>query len=121
MQFRTPEGYYDYAAVEEMNANSTTGSNMVIGKQLNSHETYGIISSYKKAFDFNNGTTLNVTGGLDLRYYVGHHKTEISDLFGGEYYIDNYNRSNVQPYNNAVFNNTNTAWVYEKLHVGLNI
>lgn len=118
MQFRTPEGYYDYAAVEEMNANSTTGSNMVIGKQLNSHETYGIISSYKKAFDFNNGTTLNVTGGLDLRYYVGHHKTEISDLFGGEYYIDNYNRSNVQPYNNAVFNNTNTAWVYEKLHVG---
>ena len=52
MQFRTPEGYYDYAAIEEMNANSTTGSNMVIAKQLNNHETYGLISSYKKAIDF---------------------------------------------------------------------
>lgn len=118
MQFRTPEGYFDYAAIEDMNAKSTTGSNMVIGKQLNSHTTYGLISSYKKRIDFRNGNTLNITGGLDLRYYVGHHKTEISDLFGGEYYIDNANRNNVQPYNNAVNNNTNLDWVYEKLHVG---
>lgn len=117
-QFRTPEGYYDYAAVERMNAESTTGSNMVIGKQLNSHETYGLISSYKKEINFKNGNKLGITGGLDLRYYVGHHKTEISDLFGGEYYIDNANRNNVQPYNNAEFNKNNTAWVYEKLHVG---
>lgn len=118
MQFRTPEGYYDYAAVERMNAASTTGSNMVMAKQLNSHETYGLISSYKKEIDMRNGDKLNLTGGLDLRYYVGHHKTEISDLFGGEYYIDNYNRSQVQPYNNAEFNKNNTAWVYEPLHVG---
>ena len=118
MQFRTPEGYFDYAAIEDMNAKSTTGSNMVIGKQLNSHTTYGLISSYKKRIDYRNGNTLNITGGLDLRYYVGHHKTEISDLFGGEYYIDNANRNNVQPYNNAVNNNTNLDWVYEKLHVG---
>ncbi len=118
MMFRTPEGYYDYAAVEKMNAESTTGSNMAIAKQLNSHETYGLISSYKKELNFKNGSRLNLTGGLDLRYYVGHHKTEISDLFGGEYYIDNYNRNNVQPYNNAVHNNTQMDWVYEKLHVG---
>lgn len=118
MQFRTPEGYYDYAAVEEMNANSKTGSNMVMTEKINSHETYGFVSSYKKAFDFNNGDKLNVIGGIDYRYYVGHHKTEISDLFGGEYYIDNANRGNVQPYNNAVYNKNNTAWVYEKLHVG---
>ncbi|MDE6489476.1 MAG: TonB-dependent receptor, partial [Paramuribaculum sp.] len=118
MQFRTPEGYYDYAAVEEMNAASTTGSNMVIGKQLNSHSTYGLISSYKKRMDFSNGHSLSLTGGLDLRYYVGHHKTVIDDLFGGEYYIDNANRSNVQPYNNAVHNKNDLNWVYEKLHVG---
>ncbi|MDE6556160.1 MAG: TonB-dependent receptor, partial [Duncaniella sp.] len=118
MQFRTPEGYYDYAAVEEMNAASTTGSNMVIGKQLNSHTTYGLISSYKKDIAFRNGNKLALTGGLDLRYYVGHHKTIISDLFGGDYYIDNYNRNNVQPYNNAVHNRNDLDWVYEKLHVG---
>ena len=118
MQFRTPEGYYDYAAVEKMNAESTTGSNMIIGKQNNAHATYGLISSYKKTIDFRSGNRLNLTGGLDVRYYVGHHKTVISDLFGGEYYIDNANRSNVQPYNNAVYNKNNTEWVYEKLHVG---
>ena len=118
MQFRTPEGYYDYAAVEEMNAKSLTGSNMIIGKQLNSHSTFGLISSYKKEFKLRNGHKINFTGGLDLRYYVGHHKTIISDLFGGEYYIDNYNRNNVQPYNNADHNRNNLAWVYEKLHVG---
>jgi len=118
MQFRTPEGYYDYAAVERMNAESTTGSNMVIGKQNNSHSTYGLISSYKKSLDLRNGTRLNLTGGIDVRYYQAHHKTIISDLFGGEYYIDNANRSNVQPYNNAVYNKNNTEWVYEKLHVG---
>lgn len=118
MMFRTPEGYYDYAAVERMNAASTTGSNMVMAKQNNSHSTYGLISSYKKRFDFRNGDHINLTGGLDLRYYVGHHKTEISDLFGGEYYIDNYNRNNVLPANNAVHNKNDLAWVYEKLHVG---
>lgn len=118
MEFRTPEGYYDYAAVERMNAESTTGSNMVIGKQNNSHTTFGLISSYKKSMDLRNGDRLNLTGGLDVRYYVGHHKTVISDLFGGDYYIDNANRSNVQPYNNAVYNKNNTEWVYEKLHVG---
>ena len=118
MMFRTPEGYYDYAAVERMNAASTTGSNMVMAKQNNSHSTYGLISSYKKRFDLRNGDHINLTGGLDLRYYVGHHKTEISDLFGGEYYIDNYNRNNVLPANNAVHNKNDLAWVYEKLHVG---
>ena len=118
MQFRTPEGYYDYAAVEQMNAASTTGSNMVMAKQLNAHETYGLVSSYKNELLFNPGRKLNVTGGIDLRYYVGHHKTVICDLFGGEYYIDNYNRNNVQPYNNAVHNRLDTEWVYEKLHVG---
>lgn len=108
----------DYDAIAEMNAKSTTGSNMALVNKINSHETYGLISSYKREFGFRNGNVLKFTGGLDLRYYLGHHKTEIADLFGGEYYIDNANRSNVQPYNNATHNKTMTEWVYEKLHVG---
>ncbi len=116
--FRSPEGFVDYDAIQEMNANSTTGSNMVLVNKYNSHETYGLISSYKREFDMRNGDKLKVTGGLDLRYYVGHHKTEICDLFGGDYYIDNSNRSTVQPYNNTTHNKNNVDWVYEKLHVG---
>lgn len=116
--WRTPEGYFDYDAIQDMNAKSTTGSNMALVNKLNSHETYGIVSSYKRDFNLRNGDIIKFIGGLDVRYYIGHHKTEICDLFGGEYYIDNANRSTVQPYNSAVYNKNNTEWVYEKLHVG---
>lgn len=116
--FRTPEGWVDYGAIEDMNAASTTGSNMVVGKQNNSHSTYGLISSYKKEFGLRNGDKINLTAGIDLRYYCGHHKTIISDLFGGEYYIDNYNRNNVFPSNNSTNNRDNLEWVYQKLKVG---
>ncbi len=117
-QFRTPEGWVDYGAIEEMNANSTTGSNMVVTMSNNSHQTYGLISSYKKSIDFKNGDKLNIIGGIDLRYYMARHNNEITDLFGGAYYMDDYNRSKVTPAMRAVYNNTNTEWVYEHLHVG---
>lgn len=117
-QFRSPEGYVDYGMIEAMNAASTTGSNMVVCKQNNAHTTYGLISSYKKVFGFTDGSRLNLTAGLDLRYYRAVHKTVISDLFGGDYYIDNSNRSRVYAQNNAVHNRNDQAWVYEKLHVG---
>ena len=116
--WRTPEGYFDYDAIEEMNAKSTTGSNMALVFKENSHETYGLISSYKRDFDMRNGDKIKLTAGIDFRYYIGHHKTKIQDLFGGEYYIDDTNRRKVQPYNNATHNNTMTDWVYEKLQVG---
>lgn len=118
MQWRTPEGFIDYDAIQDMNAASTTGSNMILVNKYNSHETYGLISSYKRDFNMHNGDKIKLIAGLDLRYYVGHHKTEICDLFGGEYYIDNYNRNKILPTNNAVYNRNNTDWVYEKLHVG---
>lgn len=116
--FRTSEGWFDYDGIAAMNAASTTGSNMILVNKVNSHETYGLISSYKRDFDMRNGDKLKLTAGLDLRYYVGHHKTEIADLFGGDYYIDNYNRSLIYPENRAVYNRTNTEWVYEELRVG---
>lgn len=117
-QFRTPEGWVDYGKIEEMNAASTTGSNMIMTMSNNSHRTFGLISSYKHRIDYSNGNRLNLTGGLDLRYYVGHHNNEITDLFGGEYYMDNYNRNQVTAAMRSVYNNTNTDWVYEHLHVG---
>lgn len=116
--FRTTEGWVDYGAIEDMNAASTTGSNMVMTMSNNSHQTYGLISSFKKRIDYANGNRLNIIGGLDLRYYVGHHNNKITDLFGGSYYIDNYNRNQVTPAMRAVYNNTNLDWVYEHLHVG---
>ncbi len=116
--FRTAEGWVDYGQIEAMNQASTTGSNMVVTMSNNSHQTYGLISSYKKELNFKNGHRLNIIAGLDLRYYSAQHNNEITDLFGGEYYIDDYNRKQVTPAMRAVYNNANPEWLYEHLHVG---
>lgn len=116
MKFRAADGTFDYAAIQEMNAASTTGSNMVMARQYNNHEWYGLVSSYKKSIRMKNGNRLNVIGGLDLRYYIGHHKNKISDLYDGAYYIDDSNRGSVKAANNAIA--ANPEWKYEKLGVG---
>ncbi len=36
-KFRRPDGTFDYGAIQDMNAESTTGSNMVMSKSNNSH------------------------------------------------------------------------------------
>lgn len=93
MRFRNPDGTFDYAAIQDINAASTDGSQMVISRSVNNHEWYGLVSSYKKEFNQRNGNRLNLTAGLDLRYYIGHHKNTIDNLMDGAYYIDPY-RSN---------------------------
>ncbi|MDE6544731.1 MAG: TonB-dependent receptor, partial [Paramuribaculum sp.] len=98
-KFRCPDGTFDYAAIQEMNAASTTGSNMVLIRKNNNHEWYGLVSSYKKSINQRNGNRLNLTGGLDLRYYVGHHNYEIEDLMDGAYYMDDANRKQIKAYN----------------------
>ncbi|MCD8385928.1 MAG: TonB-dependent receptor [Bacteroidales bacterium] len=111
--FRCPDGTFDYAAIQEMNAASNTGSNMIMSESINAHEWFGLISNYKNNII---PGKLAITGGLDVRYYVGHHKNKIIDLYDGEYYIDDTNRSNVLVENNIAAADPN--WVYEKLGVG---
>ncbi|MDE7237259.1 MAG: TonB-dependent receptor, partial [Paramuribaculum sp.] len=60
-KFRCPDGTFDYAAIQEMNAASTTGSNMVLIRKNNNHEWYGLVSSYKKSINQRNGNRLNLT------------------------------------------------------------
>lgn len=104
-------GMFDYAAVQEINASSDHGSELVICENRNDHNWVGLVSTYdKKWFE-----CLELTAGVDVRYYQGIHKAVISDLFGGDYYID-ATRSKVLPANNPNVNND--AWVYEKLGVG---
>ncbi len=112
---RRPDGTYDYGAIQDMNAASTTGSNMVMSMSNNSHEWYGLVSTYKNEVLPNK---LTLTGGIDIRYYVGHHNNKIIDLYGGEYYIDDSSRggSNMKVANNAAAADPN--WVNQKLGVG---
>ncbi len=99
-----------------MNAASTTGSNMILARKNNNHEWYGLVSSYKKEIGQNNGNKLNITAGLDVRYYIGHHKNTIENLMDGEYYIDDANRKQIKAYNSSLAGNYN--YIYQKLGVG---
>lgn len=111
--FRRADGTFDYGAIQDMNAASTTGSNMVMSESNNDHQWYGLISTYKNEIIPNK---LTLTGGIDLRYYIGKHNNKIIDLYGGDYYMDDSSRKGVKATNNAAAADPN--WKYEKLGVG---
>ena len=113
--FRDPvTGMFDYAMVQEINHQAAVedrSSELVICENRNYHNWVGLVSTYdKKWFD-----CLELTAGVDIRWYQGIHQAVISDLFGGDFYID-ATRASVLPENNP--NRNNNEWVHEKLGVG---
>lgn len=60
------------------------GSDAIMRSSVNNHNWYGLLSSYNK--DMGN---LDIMIGIDGRYYKGEHYREITDLMGGQYYLDN--------------------------------
>lgn len=104
-------GMFDYAAVQEINAQSEYGSELVICENRNYHNWVGVVSTYDKKFL----DCLELTAGVDARWYQGIHQAVISDLFGGAYFID-ATRKGISATNNP--NAANDAWVYEKLGIG---
>ena len=104
-------GMFDYAAVQEMNAASEYGSQLVLCENRNYHNWVGLVSTYDKKFL----GCLELTAGVDIRWYQGIHQAVVSDLFGGSYYVD-ATRTKVLAANNP--NRNNDAWVYEHLGVG---
>jgi len=81
---RTITGDLDYAAIESENAANPNGSQAIIALSRNNHKWYGLLSSYNNQLS----DKLNVSGGIDLRYYVGTHTKTIENLMGGQFYID---------------------------------
>lgn len=112
-QFRRPDGTFDYDAVETMNAESTNGSKMVMSKMMNNHLWYGLLSTYTTKL----GENFDFYGGIDFRYYKGLHQDILTDLFGGTYFMDSYNRKNVTAENNPAVGG-NPSYIYQKLNVG---
>lgn len=82
----TPEGLLDYDAVIEENQASLTGSKAIVSMSVNRHDWYGILSNYSTELE-----KLTLSAGIDGRYYKAYHYTEITDLLGGDYFIDTYN------------------------------
>lgn len=106
-EYRTINGYRDYAAIQEDNAANTEGSQTVIGTSNNNHQWYGAISTYTTKF----GSNLDFYGGVDLRYYIGTHNKKVEDLLGGEFFIDPTRED-------VAWQAGNNDYLYEKLGVG---
>lgn len=86
---QTADGLLDYETVMEANRASLTGSKVIFSRATNSHNWFGMLSSY--THDFFEG--LQLTAGFDGRYYRGLHYEEITDLLGGDYYIETNSRN----------------------------
>jgi len=82
--FRSEDGTFDYGAIYTLNKASTNGSKMVMSNSVNQHLWYGLLSNYSTKI----GQDIDLSGGLDLRYYKGTHTNVITDLYGGNFFID---------------------------------
>ena len=109
---RKNDGTFDYGAIQTLNAESLDGSRMVMSKSLNNHMWYGLLSTYTNELI----PGLELSAGVDMRYYVCEHTNKIIDLYDGAYFIDDGDRKNVKVENNLAAADPN--WKYEKLGVG---
>jgi len=79
---------FDYTAVEKTNAVSPDGSaGTYLYASHNDHIEYGVRSTYKTLL----GKYIDLSAGIDARYYTGNHYKVVTDLLGADYVTDNYN------------------------------
>jgi hypothetical protein len=104
-KFRTEDGTFDYGAIYTLNTGNVNGSQMVMSESVNQHRWYGLLSTYTKQMNKN----LELSGGIDFRYYKGIHQNVITDLYGGDFFVDVTSIRN---------NLSTTDWKYKKLGVG---
>lgn len=81
----TPDGLIDYNAGMEQNRDSDHGSDAFFSMGTNAHDWYGMLTTYANKLS----DVLNLTVGVDGRYYKGYHYEKIEDLLGGAYYKEN--------------------------------
>jgi outer membrane cobalamin receptor len=81
----TPEGHLDFDAAYAMNRASVDGSaKVVLGRAVNKHDWYGLLSTYTNQIN----DEIKLTAGFDGRYYTAFHGSDVTDLLGAEYFLD---------------------------------
>jgi hypothetical protein len=76
--------------VEVNRANGALGSEAILRASRNDHEWYGVLSTFKTKLTDN----IDLIAGLDWRTYTGKHFREVTDLLGGEYFLDDSDVNN---------------------------
>lgn len=108
--FRNADGTFAYSTIENINATSANGSQLIMTELVTSSRRHGVMSVYNRELS----DYMNLLVGVDLKYYKGQHTNRISDLFGGAYYIDP-EREDVSIENNSI---ADSVWINQKLGVG---
>ncbi|PWH83704.1 TonB-dependent receptor [Algibacter marinivivus] len=84
-------GPIDFDKIAQENEDlGALGSETILRASRNDHNWYGVLSNLKT--NLNDQMVLQV--GLDLRSYKGIHFQEVTDLLGGQYFLDNNNANN---------------------------
>ncbi len=68
-------------------------SSQVLLSSINNHFWVG----YLGQFNYNISKNLEVSGGIDVRYYEGRHYQRIEDLLGGDYFINDADKNAASP------------------------
>ena len=106
--FRNSDGTYNYDYIYDLNkpgVSNPNGSQMIMSNAVNKHVWVGALSTYTTKLT----QDIDFYGGLDLRYYKGTHTNVITDLYGGNFFID---ATSLRPLL------SNTDWQTKKLKVG---
>jgi hypothetical protein len=83
---QTYDGHINWDAVYQLNKEQANGqANNAMGLAVNQHNWFGLLSSYNNQIS----DAVKLTAGFDGRYYTAFHGSRITDLLGGDYFIDN--------------------------------
>lgn len=93
-------GIINFDAIAASNSSSTPDKGVLIrNSSINSHNWYGIISSFNHKLNSN----FNFTLGIDGRYYYGYHYQLVSDLLGATAFKDTNNKNLGAPNSSNVY------------------
>ncbi|MCF6333799.1 MAG: TonB-dependent receptor [Draconibacterium sp.] len=85
------DGQIDYDRIVAENiANGNGGSTAIMRASRNDHNWMGILTNLQHELN----DRWNLSGGLDLRHYVGKHFREVTDLLGGDFVLSTENKNN---------------------------
>lgn len=94
--WRLPDGTANFDAIYAANAASTPTAGVLVRRaNINSHNWFGIISSFNQKINDN----LKLTAGIDGRYYYGYHYQVVSDFLGATGFRDTTNKNAISTSN----------------------
>jgi len=85
------DGQIDYDRIVAENiANGNGGSTAIMRASRNDHNWMGVLTNLQHELN----DEWSLSGGLDLRHYVGKHFREVTDLLGGDFILSTENKNN---------------------------